>query len=112
MQAVLVGSKKSLSQRAGVLDITHEILERLEAHLRATGQYTVVPVFHCVYIHLPISNSFFLLLALISAVLNCKVTANMKGNSAEEVAEKVLGQASLSGLQVNFLCGPVFHVFQ
>ncbi|KAH0460502.1 hypothetical protein IEQ34_011165 [Dendrobium chrysotoxum] len=66
-QAVLVGSKKSLSQRAGVLDITHEILERLEAHLRATGQYTV--------------------------------TANMKGNSAEEVAEKVLCQASLSGLQ-------------
>lgn len=66
-QAVLVGSKKSLTQRAGVLNITHEILERLEAHLRAAGQFTV--------------------------------TANMKGNSAEEVAEKVLSQASLSGLQ-------------
>lgn len=66
-QAVLVGSKKSLTQRPGVLDITHEILERLEAHLRAAGQYTV--------------------------------TANMKGNSVEEVAEKVFSQASLSGLQ-------------
>lgn len=66
-QAVLVGSKKSLIQRPGVLDVTHEILERLEAHLRAAGQYTV--------------------------------TANMKGNSAEEVAEKILSQESLCGLQ-------------
>ncbi|KAK8967330.1 hypothetical protein KSP40_PGU001402 [Platanthera guangdongensis] len=66
-QAVLIGSKKSLTQRPGVLDVTHEILERLEAHLRAAGQYTV--------------------------------TANMKGNSAEEVAEKILTQESLSGLQ-------------
>ncbi|KAG0503427.1 hypothetical protein HPP92_003499 [Vanilla planifolia] len=66
-QAVLVGSKKSLTQRDGVLDITHEILERLEAHLRASGQYTV--------------------------------TANMKGSNADEVAERILGQASLSGLQ-------------
>ncbi|KAF7143999.1 hypothetical protein RHSIM_Rhsim05G0030400 [Rhododendron simsii] len=37
-QAVLVASRKSLTQRKGVLDITHEILERLEAHLRAAGQ--------------------------------------------------------------------------
>ncbi|PIA36999.1 hypothetical protein AQUCO_03100029v1 [Aquilegia coerulea] len=36
-QAVLVASKKSLIQREGVLDTTHEILERLEAHLRAAG---------------------------------------------------------------------------
>ncbi|XP_043695354.1 ATP phosphoribosyltransferase 2, chloroplastic-like [Telopea speciosissima] len=41
-QAVLVASKKSLIQRKGVLEITHEILERLEAHLRAAGQFMVV----------------------------------------------------------------------
>ncbi|CAL5379853.1 unnamed protein product [Camellia sinensis] len=66
-QAVLVASRKSLTQRKGVLDITHEILERLEAHLRAIGQFTV--------------------------------TANMRGSSQEEVAERILSQTSLSGLQ-------------
>lgn len=66
-QAVLVASRRSLIQRKGVLDITHEMLERLEAHLKAVGQFTV--------------------------------TANMRGNSAEEVAERVLSQPSLSGLQ-------------
>jgi ATP phosphoribosyltransferase len=66
-QAVLVASRKSLIQRKGVLDATHEMLERLEAHLRAMGQFTVV--------------------------------ANMRGSSAEEVAERILTQPSLSGLQ-------------
>ncbi|GFQ04517.1 ATP phosphoribosyltransferase 1 chloroplastic [Phtheirospermum japonicum] len=66
-QAVLVASRKSLIQRKGVLDITHEMLERLEAHLKAVGQFTV--------------------------------TANMRGSSAKEVAERVLSQPSLSGLQ-------------
>lgn len=66
-QAVLVASKKSLIQRDGVLDTIHEILERLEAHLRADGQFTVV--------------------------------ANMRGSSAEEVAERILCQTTLSGLQ-------------
>ncbi|MED6143149.1 ATP phosphoribosyltransferase 2, chloroplastic [Stylosanthes scabra] len=66
-QAVLVASRKSMVQRKGVLETTHEILERLEAHLRAIGQFTV--------------------------------TANMRGSSAEEVAERVLSQPSLSGLQ-------------
>ncbi|XP_018835559.1 ATP phosphoribosyltransferase 2, chloroplastic isoform X1 [Juglans regia] len=66
-QAVLVASRKSLIQREGALNTTHEILERLEAHLRAIGQFTV--------------------------------TANMRGRSAEEVAERVLSQPSLSGLQ-------------
>jgi len=28
-------------QRKGVLETTHEMLERLEAHLRAIGQFTV-----------------------------------------------------------------------
>ncbi|KAL0375944.1 UNVERIFIED_CONTAM: ATP phosphoribosyltransferase 1, chloroplastic [Sesamum calycinum] len=66
-QAVLVASRRSLIQRKGVLDITHEMLERLEAHLKAVGQFTV--------------------------------TANMRGKSAEEVAERILSQPSLSGLQ-------------
>ncbi|KAG1354773.1 ATP phosphoribosyltransferase, chloroplastic [Cocos nucifera] len=66
-QAVFVASRRSLNTREGVLEITHEILERLEAHLRATGQVTVV--------------------------------ANMRGNSAKEVAERILNQTSLSGLQ-------------
>ncbi|CAN1180262.1 ATP phosphoribosyltransferase 1, chloroplastic, partial [Linum perenne] len=66
-QAVLVASKKSLVHRKGLLDTTHEIIERLEAHLRAAGQFTVV--------------------------------ANMRGNSADEVAERVLSQPSLAGLQ-------------
>ncbi|KAF8411861.1 hypothetical protein HHK36_004420 [Tetracentron sinense] len=67
-QAVLVASKKSLIQREGVLDITHEIIERLEAHLRAVGQFMV--------------------------------TANIRGSSEEEVADRILSQTSLSGLQV------------
>ncbi|THG03016.1 hypothetical protein TEA_013146 [Camellia sinensis var. sinensis] len=66
-EAVLVANRKSLTQRKGVLDITHEILERLEAHLRAIGQFTV--------------------------------TANMRGSSQKEVAERILSQTSLSGLQ-------------
>ncbi|XP_059648203.1 ATP phosphoribosyltransferase 2, chloroplastic-like isoform X2 [Cornus florida] len=81
-QAVLVASKKSLIQREGVLDITHEILERLEAHLRAVGQFTV--------------------------------TANMRGSSAEEVAERILSQASLSGLQIGgsgVLVSPLTYIF-
>ncbi|CAA6655550.1 unnamed protein product [Spirodela intermedia] len=66
-QAVLVASKKSMIQRNGVLDTTHEILERFEAHLRAAGQFTV--------------------------------TANMRGSSALQVAERILSQSSLAGLQ-------------
>ncbi|KAL6656234.1 hypothetical protein ACP70R_007060 [Stipagrostis hirtigluma subsp. patula] len=66
-QATLVASRKSLHKRKGVLEITHELLERLEAHLTATTQLMV--------------------------------TANMRGNSAEEVAERVLSQTSVCGLQ-------------
>ncbi|KAJ4833070.1 ATP phosphoribosyltransferase 2, chloroplastic [Turnera subulata] len=66
-QAVLVARKESLIQRQEVRNITKEVLERFEAHLRAVGQLTVV--------------------------------ANMRGSSAEEVAERVLSQPSLSGLQ-------------
>ncbi|KAL6124937.1 hypothetical protein ACLB2K_077445 [Fragaria x ananassa] len=66
-QAVLVASKRSLLKMKSALDTTHEILERLEAHLKAEGQYQVV--------------------------------ANLRGNSAQEVAERVLSQPSLAGLQ-------------
>ncbi|GLT60901.1 hypothetical protein SLA2020_336420 [Shorea laevis] len=75
-QAVLVASRKSLIERKGTLDMTHEILERLEAHLRAIGQFTV--------------------------------TANMRGNSVDEVAERILSQPSLSGLQGPTI-SPVFR---
>ncbi|KAL8217834.1 hypothetical protein R6Q57_021207 [Mikania cordata] len=75
-QAVLVASKKSLLERKGLLDITNEVLERFEAHLRALGQFTVV--------------------------------ANMRGSSAEEVAERILSQPSLSGLQGPTI-SPVFR---
>jgi len=40
-QAALVASRKSMIGRKGVLETTHEMLERLEAHLRAMGQFTV-----------------------------------------------------------------------
>ncbi|XP_010553682.1 PREDICTED: ATP phosphoribosyltransferase 2, chloroplastic-like [Tarenaya hassleriana] len=66
-QAVLVASRRALTERKGALETVHEILERLEAHLKADGQFTVV--------------------------------ANMRGTNAEEVAERVLSQPSLSGLQ-------------
>ncbi|XP_023524246.1 ATP phosphoribosyltransferase 2, chloroplastic-like isoform X2 [Cucurbita pepo subsp. pepo] len=66
-QAVLLASRKSLIQRKGALDTTHEILERLEAHLKAVDQFAV--------------------------------TANMRGNSEQEVVERVLSQPSLAGLQ-------------
>lgn len=50
IQAVLVASRESLIRRKVVLDTTHEILERFEAHLRAEGQFTVrkLSLFSCV----------------------------------------------------------------
>uniref|UniRef100_A0A0C9RHC9 ATP phosphoribosyltransferase n=1 Tax=Wollemia nobilis TaxID=56998 RepID=A0A0C9RHC9_9CONI len=41
-QAVFIASKKALLQGNNVLETTHEMLERLEARLRADGQFTVV----------------------------------------------------------------------
>jgi ATP phosphoribosyltransferase len=38
---VFVASKRALLQRKDVLDVTHEMLERLEVHLREIGQFTV-----------------------------------------------------------------------
>nr|VDC84485.1 unnamed protein product [Brassica rapa] len=75
-QAALVASRRALTERKGALNTVHEILERLEAHLKADGQFTVV--------------------------------ANMRGNSAQEVAERVLSQPSLSGLQQGPTISPVY----
>ncbi|KAG6484339.1 hypothetical protein ZIOFF_052854 [Zingiber officinale] len=41
-QAVRVASRRSLNMSKGALEITHEMLERLEAHLRAIGVVTVL----------------------------------------------------------------------
>lgn len=66
-QGVLVANKKALIQRGDLLEILHEMLERLEAHLKAVGQFTV--------------------------------TAHMRGNSAQEVAEKIFMQTDFPGFQ-------------
>ena len=41
-QAVFIGNRAALLERPGVLDIAREIIERTEAHLRATEHYTVI----------------------------------------------------------------------
>lgn len=66
-QATFIGNRQALSERPEVLAITHEFLERFEAHLRALDHLTVI--------------------------------ANMRGESAEEVAQKVFSQPDLGGLQ-------------
>eukprot|EP00850_Spirogloea_muscicola_P013111 SM000087S23393 [mRNA] locus=s87:518115:521714:+ [translate_table: standard] len=40
-QGVLVASRKALLERKGVMEATHELLERLEAHLKAKELFTV-----------------------------------------------------------------------
>jgi len=40
-QGVLVASREALLKREGLLEIVHELLERLEAHLRAQGLFMV-----------------------------------------------------------------------
>ncbi|XP_058217573.1 uncharacterized protein LOC131328676 [Rhododendron vialii] len=52
-QAALVASRKSLTKRKVVLNITHEILERWEARLRAAGQLTVCRI--CLYVMVAVS---------------------------------------------------------
>lgn len=93
-----MASRKSLTKRKGVLDTTHEILERLEAHLRAISQFTV-GLYSLFYFFSSFKYHYFFPLFFVSHV-SWQVTANMRGSSAEEVAERVLSQASLSGLQV------------
>ncbi|CAM6120140.1 unnamed protein product [Calypogeia fissa] len=66
-EGVFVASKKALLERKGVLESARELLERLEAHLRARGQFTVI--------------------------------ANMRGTSEQDVAERLLHNSELVGLQ-------------
>lgn len=67
-QGVLVASRKALLQRKGALSIVRDMIERLDAHLRAEGQYII--------------------------------TANMRGDSPEDIA-RLLHEAGplLYGLQ-------------
>ena len=96
-QAALVASRRALTDRKGALKTVHEILERLEAHLKADGQFTVRALFLWWCFLFP-AFTFFSLNTFIF-----QVVANMRGNNAQEVAERVLSQPSLSGLQVNVM---------
>lgn len=105
-QATLVACRRSLHKRNGVLEITHEMLERLEAHLTATGEIMVNQFCSLNWV---ITQ---LMAYLLYFTLPYKVTANMRGNSAEEVAERVLSQTSLCGLQVSLKVSKVvFYLF-
>ena len=66
-QATLVGSRAALSTRDDVLQVARQMLEYIEAHQRARGQYMIF--------------------------------ANMRGESAEGVAQRVFSQPDLGGLQ-------------
>jgi ATP phosphoribosyltransferase len=66
-QAILIGSRAALTERPNVLATAGQMLEFIEAHLRARGQYMIF--------------------------------ANMRGESAEDVAARVFSQTDLGGLQ-------------
>lgn len=65
-QAALIGNRAALQSRPELLATTRRLLELVEAHLRARGQYMI--------------------------------WANVRGESAEAVAERVFSQPSLGGL--------------
>jgi ATP phosphoribosyltransferase len=64
---VLIGHRAALQQRPAVLAVARQLLEFIEAHLRAQG--------------------------------SCLVFANMRGASPEAIAQAMLAQPHLSGLQ-------------
>jgi len=66
-QGVLVANRASLLASPALLDVVHELIERLEAHLKADGFYSVI--------------------------------ANMRGASAAAVADRILADARLRGLE-------------
>jgi ATP phosphoribosyltransferase len=66
-QAILIGNRTALASRPKLLATTRQMLEFIEAHLRARAQYMIF--------------------------------ANMRGTSAEEIADRVFGQPDLGGLQ-------------
>ena len=65
-QGVLVANRRAILERPGMLEVCHELMERLEAHLTAGQFYSVI--------------------------------ANMQGESAEEVSQRLF-EAGLGGLQ-------------
>lgn len=66
-QGVLVANRAALVSTPGLLDVVHELIERLEAHLKADNYYSVI--------------------------------ANMRGESAAAVADRILSHAALRGLE-------------
>lgn len=66
-EACLIANRQALRSRAGVLDVARQLLEYIEAHLRAAGSYLV--------------------------------TANVRGDSPESIAEEMFNQSSIGGLQ-------------
>ena len=66
-EACLIGNRHALKSRPGVLMVAKQLLEFIEAHLRATGFHSII--------------------------------ANIQGESPEAVAQRVLSQPDLSGLQ-------------
>lgn len=65
-QGILIASRRALLERPGLMEICHELIERLEAHLKANEFYSVI--------------------------------ANMRGDSPEEVASRLLACEELRGL--------------
>lgn len=78
-QAVLIGNRQNLQQRAQVLKVALRLLEYIEARLRAEENYLVI--------------------------------ANVRGESAEAVAQRVLRQPHIRGLQGPTIA-PVYTVDQ
>lgn len=66
-QAIFIGNRNALVNKPAVLTMTEQMLELIEAHLHAKGQYMIF--------------------------------ANMRGETVEEVAEQVMQQPELGGLQ-------------
>jgi ATP phosphoribosyltransferase len=66
-EACLIGNRYALKKRPDVLMVAKQLLEFIEAHLRATGFHAII--------------------------------ANIQGESPEAVAQKVLSQPDLAGLQ-------------
>lgn len=65
-QGALVANRRALLERPGLLEICHELIERLEAHLTADKYYSVI--------------------------------ANMRGDSAQDVSQRLLSVPGLAGL--------------
>ena len=70
-QAILIGSRAALESRPDVLAVTRQMLEFIEAHMRARGQYMIF--------------------------------ANIRGEHADDLRQRIYSQPDLGGLQ-----GPTF----